>query len=683
MSESKSVLLGALRRGAGFVFVPANPFRAVSHTARDLEVTGRRLTGIGRSALGAEPVDPDTRFLADIPEPRQRFRTAMRHYGVTAADLPRIEAGAASALWTWAVVSVLALAWAIVSIRIELDGGILFTALASWGIAAACLARAARASFRLWQVRQRALRPVSDWLRDPASWLDGGGTAAVALLLAAGAAWTGLAPHSALAQASPVDTQAVGNLVNQIMNATGQRDLSFEWMRRLFPGTIEFWAISSSSPAIGAQGSNADVLQPIFQVLNSILCFLGAMTMCWHTVCGMVATAHTGKVLGDRWHTTWAPIRVVMGVGLVAPVKGYCMMQILVINLFLAGYSVANLEWNTYVATMLSPAPTTLVPPAIDASQSLATQVLQAETCLAVMKGFETNDGSLWTSLSLATLLPSQPKYVVPQSGGAPLGGGAAMLWDYGPVCGNFKLTSSTSSLATAWTTAMNALNPNVNGSLTNEINAYIAFDQARAAALDTFIMAVRNSGLPQALAQYHVIIGTTFAPPTPQAQSGRDMLTTVMTAAGAYNDTMMTAAKTMADSLDVAGRANFAATSQALGWASAGAMSFTLGRLSANAVDHVTGAMPVPQSINVDLISGNAEDERRKAMDSALRNLAQIITDKTTSSYITNASVQVREDHSSWNPIAIIAKPITDGLAKSLTNLVKLDPVNPRAIRF
>ena len=111
------------------------------------------------------------------------------------------------------------------------------------------------------------------------------------------------------------------NVFSQLASATQQQDLSFQWMQRLFPGTVEFWFFSAAAP-VSATGTTTDVLQAVFQILNSILFALGAGIISWHTVQGIVASAHTGKPLGDRWHTIWAPMRVVWGVGNLAPVKG-------------------------------------------------------------------------------------------------------------------------------------------------------------------------------------------------------------------------------------------------------------------------------------------------------------------------------------------------------------------------
>ena len=278
----------------------------------------------------------------------------------------------------WATIVVALLAYAICSIRWEWEGTVAsaFTMVPPWCFFVFACTRFARASFYFYQVKMRALVSLKTWFSDPGAWLSGPARA-IGLALLVALALTPLAPHVAMADTStPISAT---NVVSQLANATQSGDLSFQWMNRLFPGTVEFWFLSAGSTS--TPSTSTDVLQALFQVLNSVLFALAAGMLSWHTVNGLVASAHTGKPLGDRWHTIWAPLRVVWGIGNLAPVKGYCMAQILVINLLLGGYSLANLEWQTYVDEITSPTGAMIVPPRIDATKSLVNNLVRAETC--------------------------------------------------------------------------------------------------------------------------------------------------------------------------------------------------------------------------------------------------------------------------------------------------------------
>ncbi len=55
---------------------------------------------------------------------------------------------------------------------------------------------------------------------------------------------------------------------------------------------------------------------------STALTFLGSLFMGWHIIVGIVASAYHGKVLGQRWHQIWAPMRVILGFGMLVPVAG-------------------------------------------------------------------------------------------------------------------------------------------------------------------------------------------------------------------------------------------------------------------------------------------------------------------------------------------------------------------------
>jgi conjugal transfer/type IV secretion protein DotA/TraY len=94
-------------------------------------------------------------------------------------------------------------------------------------------------------------------------------------------------------------------------------DIAWSWVLTMF-GTE---GTSCSGSIIGA----ADVNTPYanaFAVLTAALAFFGGLFMAYHTVAGIVSSAYSGKVLGERWHQIWAPLRIVLGFGLLIPVSG-------------------------------------------------------------------------------------------------------------------------------------------------------------------------------------------------------------------------------------------------------------------------------------------------------------------------------------------------------------------------
>lgn len=89
-----------------------------------------------------------------------------------------------------------------------------------------------------------------------------------------------------------------------LLGTIGEHDIAYTWIQTLFGD-------DPSRP-----------LSSAFAVFTSSLVFLGAMLMGWHVLIGIVNSAYTGKVLGERWHQIWAPLRVVMGFGMLVPIGG-------------------------------------------------------------------------------------------------------------------------------------------------------------------------------------------------------------------------------------------------------------------------------------------------------------------------------------------------------------------------
>jgi conjugal transfer/type IV secretion protein DotA/TraY len=89
-----------------------------------------------------------------------------------------------------------------------------------------------------------------------------------------------------------------------LLNIPVGTDIAYSWISKLF---------------------NSDESTPLshaFAVFGSTLGILATMLMGWHIIVGIVSSAYSGKVLGERWHQIWAPLRVVLGFGLLIPVAG-------------------------------------------------------------------------------------------------------------------------------------------------------------------------------------------------------------------------------------------------------------------------------------------------------------------------------------------------------------------------
>lgn len=55
-------------------------------------------------------------------------------------------------------------------------------------------------------------------------------------------------------------------------------------------------------------------------VFSSTLTYAGALFLGWHVLVAIISSAYSGKVLGDRFHQIYAPLRLVLGFGLLVPI---------------------------------------------------------------------------------------------------------------------------------------------------------------------------------------------------------------------------------------------------------------------------------------------------------------------------------------------------------------------------
>ena len=178
--------------------------------------------------------------------------------------------------------------------------------------------------------------------------------------------------------------QSTGAALNLLTTAAGAEDLSLEWLRTLFPGMADMACPSGGT----CTPSTGDALSAMFGTLNAVLLGVGSLVLGWHTLAGTVAAAHEGKVMGQKYHLMWAPVRVILGFGLLVPIRGYCGAQFAMIMVLVWGYNLANGLWSTYVDAALSGRMASVASStAPQMGMRLAQAVVASETCVAVLDG--------------------------------------------------------------------------------------------------------------------------------------------------------------------------------------------------------------------------------------------------------------------------------------------------------
>lgn len=661
------------KQALGLLVRPTVGRRSIEMVAQQVVEDTKMVGRLANSAFEREAADHGFEPVANA-EPRVLFSAVAEAYE---ADLNVVEKTAQARFTAWFALALLYVIYVIVAphswflldippVAPGQPGWVSALPLLGWlpviAIGALILARLARASFWLYQVRSRALVPFSAWLRDPAAWLGAPPSALMTTLVLAGTGTWLLDPSIAAAQATTT-TSDIGTAMTWLQTAIHANDLSMRWLSKLFPDAI---SVLGSPAASSSSTVGTDSLRPLFQIFNSVILFIAAAMMSIHTVIGTAATAHEGKVLGGRWNTMWMPIRISIGVASLAPVKGYCLAQLLAVQVLMGGYAFADGLWSIYVANLVAPTSAVVATPSVDLGDRVMAQILTNEVCAKFVVAKKLNVESSGLTSWLDKINPfseDRPAAVIPTQSKPTTDGGA--LWDYGTLCGAVKLPVSPDAVAPTG-------EPGV-VDYTVVAPAIKTFDTARAQLLGQLISSIRSSGLVENVVNA-TMIGSDSAP---DLTAMKGQYSKVRGAATKYNADLIAAAKTLADALDTKTRAQFVAQSVQLGWASAGAINAALVQLSASAFDRAQSGLPEYHGPDLRRISKDSGKELQGAIDLTQVLIGTMGAAGAMESGNAAAALGMTE---SGDIVERVFKSPINGLARWVSGKFPLDETNPMA---
>lgn len=160
---------------------------------------------------------------------------------------------------------------------------------------------------------------------------------AVMILLAA-------APALAQSDPAPITTQEA-----QKFWGSGGDPMSSLFLQQIFGNlfTVE-----------GAEGNVVQPILPLAIGFFNILCIVvGGLLFLYNAIVGVVQTAHEGEVLGKRWSSLWAPVRVLIAVTMLMPLPGqggYNTIQIMVAYLVDGSTRAASALWGEVAEAVIS-----------------------------------------------------------------------------------------------------------------------------------------------------------------------------------------------------------------------------------------------------------------------------------------------------------------------------------------
>lgn len=669
MSESINEKKSLGKRVWG-VLKPASISRSI-RPSTELMISGaNRVIGLAQETFKPEALDGR---LNSIENREHRFKMLMNTKGITEKDLPSIEKGLKSRFVVLFLLTVVALFWAIISPVTSYGVHSYFKFLDYiWPVMFAFLlgSRAFAANVALYRIRRRSLVPLSEFYADKGAWLGAPPSIMIFLCALIGTIAGVFTPGPALAQSALSTLATMSN---------GTQDLSLQWIQKLFP--------TMANLAGGKSNPDTDILRPLFQSFNSILLAFGAALLSWHTLMGIVNTAHEGKIMGQRWHQIWAPIRVVTGVTLLAPIKGYCLIQMIAIVLLVSGYNMANGMWSTYISHVIEgKSIANASTPGFNIGVKTAQNFLQSEVCWQTANTLVKNAsrfssdsdgrGSLSPALPSTTGTPIQivnpnansaitlDGFVAPSDPSNPDYIETGAGWDYGVGCGKLEIVSLKDSTN------------NGSARAAGQIEAFQAFDTRKNVALTKLVTSVRQSGLVENISSSVIPCSGTSCKKPDIAQT-QAQWSKVVAAGEQFNSDINTAGSALIKTLNQSGTTKFVQLSKDLGWASAGALNFSLVKLMTTGSSYILGSQPSfsPPKTNE---FGREDSNNRKIVEASLLKITNII-DKDPNYRVNNPSDgRIQQADGGEGALHEIARKMTDGIVMKGVQTLSLDTVNP-----
>jgi conjugal transfer/type IV secretion protein DotA/TraY len=278
------------------------------------------------------------------------------------------------------------------------------------------------------------------------------------------------------------------------------------------------------------------------QIFTSVLAFLASIGLAYSVVSGIVSSAYTGKVLGDKWHQIWSPLRIVVGIGLLVPLPstGFSSVHYILRDVVArSGINLADAVWSTFVDVVAKDGVT--IVPASQSGSTVAMAVLRHEICAAVYN----QAGSTW---GWEQRLPN------------PIGLNASgvTVWSYGSTCGRLAYT-----IADGRADFVNARRAAV-GAIVSAIRP----EAARYAEL-----AAETSGVSSADAAKNAITANLLSP---------TLVKDIRTAGAKFDAAIIAAVKIEVVSMDTTSRSKLAEAAKQDGFLTAGMYWRALAQISA-----------------------------------------------------------------------------------------------------
>ena len=458
--------LGALT-GASTISDAGRSFKANAS-----ESTGR-VRGLFQAAFRK---DTSGRAISDeVTDPRERFLLSMQVNGRTPADIAKSVENTYYQFWLYVALmaATLVLGFFTFPRLAEVNGvtGFVFSVLFRAIPLPLLGALALRAGWTNWIFRRVRLEGLAPYLNAgyamlPRKTIPRRGATPPAVPPKAGAknapARRGAAARVGLAAAAGLGAYAAMHLMPGAAWAAGDAiQAGQDNANRVFvdPSANDMfirlltYVIPNAGPipanAMAGGAGPYELIRNGLTLFAATLLFIGMLMSGWQIITGIVASAKEGTAIGRNYHEVWAPVRTVIGYGMLVPVaNGLCGAQILCLYLIAWGGNLANIIWIPYVekSVLISNQDNAaqLAAQAVDTvastvSDTLMQQVFEKELCRATIKTMKVRGG--FFSGDSAAAPDATPPFV--EAGNVVtnyFNKNTVHVADYGKICGTLEV---------------------------------------------------------------------------------------------------------------------------------------------------------------------------------------------------------------------------------------------------
>lgn len=135
----------------------------------------------------------------------------------------------------------------------------------------------------------------------------------------------------------------------------------------------------------GLLGGGGDPLNTAISMFNSCILIVGGVLAGYVMFSGILNTAHDGEIFGKKYSAAWIPIRYSVGISLIVPfLKGYCVIQAIVMWVAVQGVGLADKVWSETMSSqnLQQYVSTGLTRPE---AMQLGLKIYESQLCMAIL----------------------------------------------------------------------------------------------------------------------------------------------------------------------------------------------------------------------------------------------------------------------------------------------------------